>query len=124
MDRTIELVKILKQAGAADDVVVRTLLLLDDQTGAPTPSAAPVPVPLPLPVTVQSRGFAQVKFSPAPGKHSNVVVPVPLMQALVRRLGSREAAYEEVRKLARTQPWSGRSRSQRVCEELRRLLSA
>jgi hypothetical protein len=73
---------------------------------------------------VQSRGFAQVKFSPAPGKHSNVVVPVPLMQALVQRLGGREAAYEEVRKLARAQPWSGRARSQRVCEELRRLLSA
>lgn len=125
MDGTIELVKVLKQAGASDDVVVRALLLLGTEK-APATEPAPAPgssAPL-VPAAVQARGFAQVKFSPFEGKSTNVVVPVPLMQALVRRTGSRQAAYEEVRRVARTLPWSGRRRSQRVCEALQRTLDA
>lgn len=125
MDSTIQLVKVLKHAGATDEVVVRTLLMLDSAPRldvAPEARAAEQAPKTLLPAAVARRGFAQVKFSPAPGKTSNVVVPVELMQRLVRAHGGVAAAYERVRELAQARPWTGRGRSGQICDELLREL--
>lgn len=129
----VQWVKALKHAGVPDELVVRTLLSLESAPSTASTSTAlvqersPLPVQAPsdlpatetaLPPSVLTRGHAQVKLTLADGTRGNVIVPVALMAALVRRHGSVRQAYRHVRAVAQRAGLPTRGRSQRICEML------
>lgn len=67
--------------------------------------------------------FRQVKFRLPDGTRSNVTLRASLFQALIERTGSRQAATEQIRRLATRVPANVVNRSGWVADELTKWLA-